>query len=767
MKQDIKAWHYLINVLFNDKKEIPIEHIADFRKLTKLHGLDYYLDFLRGNVLPDTLLEDPWEWRSLEDISKTLPGKTKVLVLKGAAARDMDLYPVNLLRKSVDLDIFVSGIDNYKERKAFIEDLKNKHKIELTEDWEKYLKKLKNVSVVYEGKLIEVHFDLFSPLGNLCDFGLGLHKRNKTLEKEIMNKTLPYRDLENIRKMNYEDYWLYCMFHFLKDYPASSLRIVLDAFLLLDQKKTTFEKLKERSYETDQFFLFNTGKYIFSQIINDFNEDIKINRIYKKIFKIERIQYADKCSIKNRLIGSFSKDSITANGNLSLSFIYFIPYLFVGNFVLSDIDENPFSKQAFFNSITKVLYTFTRIKNFIKIICLKIAGTQKSISSIKTLNTSEKKLITLTVQDLKLTFNIPVEFYLDLAKIWEGFTTEEHLNENINIEKIESSDVYETDTKLVYSNNNFFLKLPNGSYGTFSLNNSGTFFACNFLDIRSLAIYLFYAMALKREDLLLVHAGAIKVNNECYIFPGESSTGKSTFFNLITQSGIDGIGDDTIFLKKEGGFWYAYPTPFMSDNQKPIICNKSKLTRVIDLVKVCGGYQISNLDKDKASAILLHNSTCGFMLDDSEFMFYNATKKIIDVSKQIEFCAQIKFSLNDTKTLLKALQNWIVKLQDEYKGESKLTRLVEIKGSSMEPTFKHGDILKVEETIPEQLKVKDVIGFRTDLNSFPVIHRVKYLIKHKNQNTVITKGDNCTYEDPPNIFMSNQKILRVIGTYKK
>ncbi len=766
MTADIKAWHYLINVLFNSKKEIPIEHIADFRKLAKWHELDYYLDFLRGNVLPDTLLEDPWEWKYLEDISKILPAGVQILVLKGGAVRDMNLYPFNLFRKSADLDIFVSGVNGHKERKAFIEYLKSKNKIELTCDWGKYLKKLKNISVLYKGKLIEVHFDLFSPLGNLCDFGFGLHKRNKTLENKIMYKTLSYRSLENIRKMDYEDYWLYGIFHFLKDFPAGSLRLVLDAFLILDQKKTTFERLKERSKETNQHFFLNIGKYIFSQINNNQKLDLDLNWIYKKLFKIERIQYTDKCSIKNRLIDSFSKASIAANGSLLLSFIYFIFYLFIGNFVLNDLDENPFNPQAVSNSVTKVLYSFTRIKYFLKVFCLKMAGTQKLIPSIKTLNTSDKKLITLIIQDLKLTFNVPVEFYLDLVKIWSGFITEDHLNEKINVEKIESSNDYETDPKLTYSNNNFFLKLPNGSYGTILLNSSGTFFAGSFLDVRYLAVCLLYVMALKRDDLLLVHAGAIKINDECFIFPGESSTGKSTFFNLLTQSGMGGIGDDTIFLKREDTSWYAYPTPFMSDNHKPIICNKSKLTRIIDLIKVCGGHEISNLHKDKALAILLHNSTGGFTLDDSEFMFYKATKKILDISKQIESCAQIKFSLEDTKTFLKAFQNWIVKPQDEYKSESKLIRLVELKGRSMEPIFKPGDVLKVEETVPEKLKVKDVIGFRADLNGPPVIHRVKYLIKHKSQNTVITKGDNCISEDPPNTFNPSQKLLKVIGIYQ-
>lgn len=762
MRFDSKTWRNLINVLFNDKKEVPIEYLTKFRKLAELQQLDSYCDFVRGNVLPNTLLEDPWEWKCLEDISKVLPDRIQILVLKGASARDMDLYPFNLLRKSADLDVFVSGTNTYKEQREFIEYLKSKNKVELTSDWEKYLRKLRNVSVIYEGNLVEVHFDLFSPLGNLCDVGIGLNKCNKTLEKEIIDKSFPYRGLKNIRKMNYEDYFLYSIFHFLKDFPNSSLRLILDAFLILEKKKTTLERLEKRSKETNQFFLFNIGKYIISQINNNQKLDFNLNWIHKKVFKIERILYTNKCSIKNRLIDSFSKASIAASGRLFLSFIYFVFYFFISNFILSDLDENPFSKQSMFNFINKVLYTVTKTKNLLKAFCLKLAGIKKSHNAVKILNTNNKKLVTIILQDLKLTLSVPVEFYFDLMRIWNGFVSENHKDEIISIERIEYDGNFEPNSKFVYSNNKFFLKMPNGSYGTCSLDGSGDFFACDFWDVRCFAMCLFWAMTLKREDLLLVHAGAININNECFIFPGESSTGKSTFFKLLTEAGIKGINDDIVLLKKENNIWYAYPTPYMSKRCVPIICEKGKLTRIIELIKVSGGYEISNLDKDKALALLFNNSIGSLVVDDSEFILSKALEKILDISKQINSCAQIKFSLEDTETFHQAFQAWMVKPEQNYTSKSKSTRLFEIRGRSMIPTFKPGDVLMVEEVLPDKIRPKDVVCFKDDLSELPVVHRVKYLIKHKDQITVITKGDNSIYEDSPNVFKSDQKILKVI-----
>ena len=102
-----RAWQYLIDVVFNDKKDVPIEFVREFRRLAEIHNLNYYCDFLRDKTLPDSLIQDPWEWKHLEKLSKILPESLEVLVLKGAAARDMDLYSIPSLRKSCDLDIFI------------------------------------------------------------------------------------------------------------------------------------------------------------------------------------------------------------------------------------------------------------------------------------------------------------------------------------------------------------------------------------------------------------------------------------------------------------------------------------------------------------------------------------------------------------------------------------------------------------------------------------------------------------------------------------
>lgn len=765
MDSEKEAWQYLIDVVFNGSKDVPIELVSDFRKLASVHQLELYCDFLRGKKLPSNLKNDPWEWAWLKDLSNILPKDIKVLVLKGAAARDLDLYEFPLLRQTSDVDIFIYGLSDFNKQKSFISHLLNNLQISLLEGWEKYLKKLGIVIAKIKNNTIDIHFNLFSPLGNLCDFGFGLNKQNKALGKKIINKSLSYRGLENIRKMNCEDHWFYCIFHFLKDFPASSLRLVLDAFLLLDQKKTTFEKLKERSKETNQLFLFNVGKYTFSQINNDQRLDLDLNWIYKKIFRIERIQYTNKCSIKNRLIDSFSKASIAANGSLLLSFIYFNFYLLISNFILNDIDENPFSKQAISNSIIKVLYTLTKIKNLLKAFCLRAAGIQKSAPIVNVLNINSKELITLTIQDLRLTFNVPVEFCNDLRKIWKGFTSEEHLNKKIVVEKTTvhgNAKAYEH----VFNGDEVYIKLSDCTHGKAELNSSGILFAESFWDVRAFAHCLIRAMTFKRNDLLLVHAGGVQIKGKTIIFPGGSSAGKTTIFSILVKNGACGINDDTILLKKENNTWFAYPTPFMSRNQEPLLSEKSKLTRVIDLVKAVGGHEINPLSLDYALALLLNNSQAGFNIDDSGFTMSKLASKVIDISTQIEHSAKIKYSLEHEEVLLKLTDKWLENPNESYKYGSSILRIIEVRGRSMEPTFKEGQIVTVEEVNPENLKTRDVICFTKDPYSLPLIHRVKYLIRHKAQLTVITRGDGNIYEDEPNIFKPEQKLLRISSIVK-
>jgi len=230
MAEEEKAWQCLIDVIFNDKKEVPIEQVAGFKKLAEFHNLDFYCNYLRGFALGENLKEDPWEWKYLEDLSKVLPQGIEIIVLKGAAARDMNLYSIPSLRKSVDLDIYISRIEDFKKQNEFIEYLSNLKKINPTLNWKEDLKKFKTFVASAEGHDIDIHFDVFYHDGYKVNLLINPSNNYKKLMKEFLERTVPYRSLKNIKKLCLEDFWFYSIFHFLKHFPLVSLASILDPF---------------------------------------------------------------------------------------------------------------------------------------------------------------------------------------------------------------------------------------------------------------------------------------------------------------------------------------------------------------------------------------------------------------------------------------------------------------------------------------------------------------------------------------------------------
>lgn len=70
-----------------------------------------------------------------------------------------------------------------------------------------------------------------------------------------------------------------------------------------------------------------------------------------------------------------------------------------------------------------------------------------------------------------------------------------------------------------------------------------------------------------------------------------------------------------------------------------------------------------------------------------------------------------------------------------------------ISSNSMWPVLKQGDIIFIKNISPEDIKVDDIIVWQQEEKGF-IIHRV---IKIK-EETIITRGDANTVEDPPIAF---------------
>lgn len=762
MSEREQAWQYLISVLFSKQKEVPVELIKDFKLLATKHKVKLYCDFLRNIKLPKHVLNQPWENLFLEDLSPKLPKEIQILVLKGAAARDMDLYPIPNLRESEDLDLYVPNLDNYQKQEEFILFLQNELAMKSLGNWKNKLKRFKSVVLDHNNKLIDLHFELFLLPDNMPKFTTKSYY--KKLQEKIIKRSIPYLFLGNIKKMNMEDFWFYCIYHFLSNFPKITLNSLLDAYLILSNLKDSEPILKNYAKDTDQLHLYTNGLYIISQLTKEYQKP-KTNFLTKTIYNTSLISEQHYYSYKKKIFSCLSKACLISKNNFFLFFTastFYLLYTFIQAFYTNSIEDKIISSTSISNLITKILHLNSRLRGNIKKILLKLAATCSNEKSVApNIMSTDKQLMTIEIQGLRITFEVPEEFYKPLTMFWKGYLTNNHLNKKIKIEKV-IEGYAPPDYKIIYSKGQVYIKLSDSVHGRADLKGTGTLFARNIWDIRTFASCLFRAMTLEKEDMILVHGGAVKINNEAFIFPGGTGAGKTTLFNILTKFGASPINDDTVFLRKDHDTWQIYPTPFMSKNEEPVICEKSKLTGIIDPIIVLGGHSISPISTDLGTALLFNNSISDFTIDDSCYVSSLVAKKIVDLSKQIKYSAQISFSTDNPETLFDLLIKWLSNPTKTYQHGETLTRLIELRGNSMEPTLKEGDILCVKEINSQDMRPKDIICFVIDPDDFPVVHRVLYILKHKEQITVITKGDNNIYEDRPYVFKPEQKILKVI-----
>ena len=69
------------------------------------------------------------------------------------------------------------------------------------------------------------------------------------------------------------------------------------------------------------------------------------------------------------------------------------------------------------------------------------------------------------------------------------------------------------------------------------------------------------------------------------------------------------------------------------------------------------------------------------------------------------------------------------------------TPLAVVSSYSMEPTFHIGDLLIVTGVKPDQIRVGDIIVYKTSPNSEPIVHRVIAIAKVNGVYRYLTKGD--------------------------
>lgn len=69
-------------------------------------------------------------------------------------------------------------------------------------------------------------------------------------------------------------------------------------------------------------------------------------------------------------------------------------------------------------------------------------------------------------------------------------------------------------------------------------------------------------LKLLKNKGFIVHASASQINDGAYVFTGRSGAGKSTVAKLLSPK-HQVLADDSAIIKKEGGKFYLYQTPFI------------------------------------------------------------------------------------------------------------------------------------------------------------------------------------------------------------
>ena len=390
------AWKYFIDTIFNDCKEVPIELFYEFKKFTELHKIKHYSNFIRSKMLPSNLLHDSWEKKWLQELSDILPQNVQTLVLKGAAARDLGLYPYPQIRECTDLDIFISFNEgnNYSSRKSFIEFLLSKNLIQLVPNLklENILKKGEDLTCLHKGNIIDLHFKLYKPLKI---FNLSLYNNDLiSNENRIIEESIPYSNLPNVRKMNTEDFWFYSIYHFLNSFPVfTKIYSLLDSFLIIKGNSQILIRLEKHAKETNQTFIYRTGLYLLKQLNNNLiNKEININFLAKYVFVINSIKYPNYHSLWNQVLHSIAQGMIFTNGRIFLSSFYSMLNLVTNSFITYSIEDGIFSKYTFSNLKTKILYSLERIRNYTigSLIKLFPNKKQRNINQVETITTTKK-----------------------------------------------------------------------------------------------------------------------------------------------------------------------------------------------------------------------------------------------------------------------------------------------------------------------------------------------------------------------------------------
>ncbi len=174
--------------------------------------------------------------------------------------------------------------------------------------------------------------------------------------------------------------------------------------------------------------------------------------------------------------------------------------------------------------------------------------------------------LTLTIADITFTISCTRKKFIRwLSEHCRQFISgkEPDISVSVNIDtQWKALSAVFTDTQASWHNERFYIATKFFVLDIDFFNKKASVVAGSDLGIMDLLRFLSNILLMKNGGLLL-HASAILRNGVTYVFFGPSGSGKTTIAQLSEGTAV--LNDETVAIRKTGGFYQAYATPFFGE----------------------------------------------------------------------------------------------------------------------------------------------------------------------------------------------------------
>ena len=149
----------------------------------------------------------------------------------------------------------------------------------------------------------------------------------------------------------------------------------------------------------------------------------------------------------------------------------------------------------------------------------------------------------------------------------------------------------------------------------------------------------------EKKTVLLLHASAVNIDNNAYIFIGRQSSGKSTIIKLLKNK-YQALADDTVIIRKFSGRYYFYQTPFVEKESWVIKSPKRYYLGKIFLIKKSKTSTVRKIiDKNIIFQNILNN-----VLPEWNHLLHNKQQigNLLDFSINYPYFYELKFNKNQS-----------------------------------------------------------------------------------------------------------------------